>query len=91
MFQIILIIMIGIGAGTAKYFAVLKCRLSLVGRNEASLNEVAEICKQNGSPEVLVLSKDLSDAKCCQSAVQETLDYFKGNCLCFISSKITRQ
>ena len=91
MFQIILIIMIGIGAGTAKYFAVLKCRLSLVGRNETSLNEVAEICKQNGSPEVLVLSKDLSDAACCQSAVQETLDYFKGNCLCFISSKITRQ
>ena len=82
---------LGIGAGTAKYFAVLKCRLSLVGRNEASLNEVAEICRQNGSPEVLVLSKDLSDAKCCQSAVQETLDYFKGNCLCFISSKITRQ
>ena len=73
--------MIGIGAGIAKYFAILKCRLSLVGRNKASLNEVAEICKQNGSPEVLLLSKDLSDAVCCQSAVQETVDYFKGNSL----------
>ena len=68
----------GIGAGVAKSFAALKCRLSLVARNLDNLNSVAEACKAAGAPEVLVLSKDLSVAEECISAVEGTASHFKG-------------
>ena len=68
----------GIGAGVAESFAALKCRLSLVARNLDNLNSVAEACKAAGAPEVLVLSKDLSVAEECISAVEGTASHFKG-------------
>ena len=69
---------IGIGAGTAQYFATLKCRLSLVGRNQTTLKEVAEKCKEKGASEVLTIIKDLSDATACKEVVEETVAHFKG-------------
>lgn len=68
----------GIGAGTAKHLATLKCRLALIGRNQSSLEEVAKVCKENGSPHVLVLVKDLADSNACKSAVEETVAHFQG-------------
>ena len=68
----------GIGAGAAKSFAALKCRLSLVARNLDNLNSVAEACRAAGAAEVLVLSKDLSVAEECISAVEDTAVHFKG-------------
>jgi NAD(P)-dependent dehydrogenase (short-subunit alcohol dehydrogenase family) len=68
----------GIGAGTAKHLASLKCRLSLVGRNEAALKEVADVCREKGSPDVVILVKDLSVAQNCTEAVDETVAHFHG-------------
>ena len=56
----------------------LQCRLSLVARNADNLNKVAEACKKEGAPEVLVLSKDLAVAEDCISAVEDTVAHFKG-------------
>jgi len=67
----------GIGAEAAKHFATLKCRLSLVARNVDNLNSVAEACKTAGASEVLILSKDLSIAEECISAVEDTVAHFK--------------
>merc|ERR1712008_498020 len=67
----------GIGAGTAKHFASLKCRLSLVGRNQEALNNVAEECREKGAIEVLVLVKDLMAAEACRDVVSSTVAHFK--------------
>jgi len=67
----------GIGAGTAKHFASLKCRLSLVGRNQEALNNVAEECREKGAIEVLVLVKDLMSADACRDVVSSTVAHFE--------------
>ena len=69
----------GIGAGTAKHFASLKCRLSLVGRNQEALNHVAEECREKGAIEVLVLVKDLMAADACRDVVSSTVAHFECN------------
>ena len=69
----------GIGAGTAKHFASLKCRLSLVGRNQEALNNVAEKCREKGAIEVLVLVKDLMAADACRDVVSSTVAHFECN------------
>ena len=56
----------------------MQCRLSLVARNVDNLNAVAEACKTAGAADVLVLSKDLSIAEECISAVEDTVAHFKG-------------
>ena len=71
----------GIGAGTAKHFASLKCRLSLVGRNQEALNNVAEECREKGAIEVLVLVKDLMAADACRDVVSSTVAHFECNFL----------
>ena len=50
-----------------------------MARNVDNLNKVAEACKKAGAPEVLVLSKDLSIAEDCISAVEDTVAHFKGD------------
>ena len=41
------------------------------------LEEVAEQCRTSGSPEVVVISQDLSNEEGCDSAMDETLKHFK--------------
>ena len=50
----------------------------MVARNIDNLNKVADACKTAGAPDVLVLSKDLSIADECISAVEDTVAHFKG-------------
>lgn len=68
----------GIGAGTAKHLATLKCRLSLVARNGEALEKNAEECRSQGAPEVITLIKDLSTSEACAEAVNETAKHFQG-------------
>jgi len=67
----------GIGAATALHFAKYGAKLALVARNLAKLEEVAEQCRTSGSPEVVVISQDLSNEEGCDSAMEETLQHFK--------------
>lgn len=48
-----------------------------MARNVDNLNSVAEACKTAGASEVLILSKDLSIAEECISAVEDTVAHFK--------------
>lgn len=68
----------GIGAGTAKHFASLGCKLALVSRNEENLRKVADECKAAGAEDVVVLPKDLAVTDACIAAVKETVDHYKG-------------
>ena len=67
----------GIGAATAIHFAGHGAKLALVARNTAKLEEVAEECRKSGSPDVLVISQDLSNEEGCDSAMEETVQHFK--------------
>ena len=77
----------GIGAGTAKHLASLKCRLALVGRNQESLNTVANECREKGAIEVLEVVKDLMSADACREVVNITVTHFKGNLTAVHNSK----
>jgi len=66
----------GIGKGTAIHMAGLGCKLSLVARNKAALEEVADECKKAGAPDVLVSSHDLALEEECGKAVEETVAHF---------------
>jgi len=68
----------GIGKGTAIHMAGLGCKLSLVARNKAALEEVADECKKAGAPDVLVSSHDLALEEECGKAVEETVAHFGG-------------
>jgi len=68
----------GIGAGTAIHFASLGARLSLVGRNKQRLDEVAQKCRESGSPQVFVGVHDLSSGEACVACVQQTIQHFGG-------------
>ena len=67
----------GIGAGTAKHFAKLNCRLSLVGRKEEALNSVAEDCRKNGALDVVIHIKDLMCPDACRGIVSSTMAHFQ--------------
>ena len=59
-----------------------------MARNVDNLNKVAEACKKGGASDVLVLSKDLSIAEDCISAVEDTVAHFKG---VYVVSQFPRQ
>ncbi|XP_055312049.1 uncharacterized oxidoreductase TM_0325-like [Sitodiplosis mosellana] len=64
----------GIGAGAAIHLAELGAKVSIVGRNEKRLNEVAEEIKSAGSPAPLLIVADVTkDAK---RIVNETIKKF---------------
>ena len=67
----------GIGAGTAKKFASLHCKLALSGRNTAALAKIAEECKNEGAEEVVSIITDLAHPGACCSVVSETVARFK--------------
>lgn len=64
----------GIGADTARHLAKLGGKVSIVGRNEQRLNEIAEQIRNSGSPNPLPIIADVTiDA---QRIVNETIEHF---------------
>ena len=47
-------------------------------RNEAALKQVAESCKEKGSPDVQFFVKDLIDAEACRATVEDAVAHFGG-------------
>ena len=68
----------GIGAETALLFASYGAKLVILARNEAKLEEVALKCKENGSPDVLVIPMDLSNIEACETAMETAMEHFQG-------------
>ena len=68
----------GIGAETARHFASLGSKLAIVARNVEKLEEVASHCREDGSPEVLVIPKDISNQEACGEVIQTTTTHFGG-------------
>jgi len=66
----------GIGAGTALHFAKLGAKLALVARNKEKLEQVANSCKEAGSPQVFICPRDLSVEAECVAAVQQAVQHF---------------
>ncbi|XP_055302818.1 uncharacterized oxidoreductase TM_0325-like [Sitodiplosis mosellana] len=64
----------GIGADAARHLAKLGAKVSIVGRNEKRLNQVAEQIKSAGSPAPLVIVADVT--KDAQRIVDETIKHF---------------
>jgi 3-oxoacyl-[acyl-carrier protein] reductase len=65
----------GIGRAIALGFAEEECRLSLCGRTQATLEEVAEAITPSGV-ELLTISADLTDPQGAERFVQATLDRY---------------
>lgn len=64
----------GIGADAARHLAKLGAKVSIVGRNEQRLNEVADQIKAAGSPDPLVVAADVTiDA---ERIIDETVLHF---------------
>ena len=66
----------GIGAGSAKYFASLGCKLALVARSKEKLESVKQDCAESGAQEIIILPHDLSREKDCEQAVSDTVGHF---------------
>lgn len=68
----------GIGRETALQFASSGASLFLVARREIQLTEVADLCRQAGSPEALIHTRDLSVPGAGQEIVEECLKRLRG-------------
>ncbi|XP_071960948.1 3-oxoacyl-[acyl-carrier-protein] reductase FabG-like [Antedon mediterranea] len=68
----------GIGAATAKEFALRGCSVSLIGRNQSNLEATARVCQEAGlSPDqVLILQGDMCKEDDVERFVKSTLDHF---------------
>ncbi|KAJ6644165.1 Glucose 1-dehydrogenase [Pseudolycoriella hygida] len=64
----------GIGADAARHLAKLGAKVSLVGRNQKRLNEVAEKIINDGSPTPLSIAADVTQES--QRIVDETINHF---------------
>lgn len=64
----------GIGADAARHLAKLGAKVSIVGRNEQRLNQVAEQIKSDGSPAPLTIVSDVT--KDAERIVDETVKHF---------------
>uniref|UniRef100_A0A1I7XGZ5 3-oxoacyl-[acyl-carrier-protein] reductase n=1 Tax=Heterorhabditis bacteriophora TaxID=37862 RepID=A0A1I7XGZ5_HETBA len=74
----------GIGRATALLFAKNRYQLSLTGRNEGALKDVAEECVQQGISErdITISALDLCSNDAHQTVIKNTLGKFKNiNCL----------
>ncbi|KAL1285054.1 putative oxidoreductase -like protein [Trichinella pseudospiralis] len=70
----------GIGKATAEYFAKLGCKLALLGRNVAALEETQKNCMKYGSLKkefVICLQCDVTNSESLKNAVQSTVNHFK--------------
>ncbi|XP_071084832.1 uncharacterized oxidoreductase MexAM1_META1p0182-like [Haliotis cracherodii] len=66
----------GIGAGIAAVFAKEGAKLSLTGRNQKNLEEVAKNCKTKCSADVLITAGDITDAAFRKTLVEATKKKF---------------
>ncbi|GAV82256.1 adh_short domain-containing protein [Cephalotus follicularis] len=66
----------GIGEQLAYEYARRGARLALIARREDRLKEVAKKAHRLGSPDVIVLSADVSKVENCQRFIGETLRHF---------------
>ncbi|XP_046377889.1 uncharacterized oxidoreductase MexAM1_META1p0182-like [Haliotis rufescens] len=66
----------GIGAGIAEVFAKEGAKLSLTGRNQKNLEEVAKNCKTESSDDVLINVGDVTDAAFRKTLVETTKKKF---------------
>ncbi|KAJ9568534.1 hypothetical protein OSB04_004500 [Centaurea solstitialis] len=66
----------GIGEHLAYEYAKRGARLALVARREELLKVVAEKARDMGSPDVIVISADVSKLDDCKSFVDETINHF---------------
>ncbi|XP_010536607.1 PREDICTED: 11-beta-hydroxysteroid dehydrogenase-like 4A [Tarenaya hassleriana] len=66
----------GIGEHIAYEYARRGARLALVARREDRLRAVAEKSRRLGSPDVVVISGDVSNVEDCKRFVQETINHF---------------
>lgn len=66
----------GIGESTAILFAKYAAKLSLVGRNEANLRNVADRCEREKGVKPLVIIADLSTDEGVERTANETLKHF---------------
>ena len=48
-----------------------------MARRKEELEAVASKCRKAGASDVLVVPKDLTEAKGCEEAVNETVEHFK--------------
>jgi 3-oxoacyl-[acyl-carrier protein] reductase len=69
----------GIGREIAQRFAVARCRLALTFfEHRAEAEEVAELCRGLGSPEVLTASLQLADEDSLRTLFEAVVDRFGG-------------
>ncbi|XP_071712084.1 11-beta-hydroxysteroid dehydrogenase A-like [Rutidosis leptorrhynchoides] len=66
----------GIGEHLAYEYASRGARLALSARREEKLREVADRCRHIGSPEVIVIRADVSNAHDCKRMVDQTVHHF---------------
>ncbi|XVF49578.1 hypothetical protein PTKIN_Ptkin04bG0023700 [Pterospermum kingtungense] len=66
----------GIGKYLAYEYATRGARLALVARRTDRLEEVAEEARQLGSPDVIVITADVSKVEDCKRFVDETVNHF---------------
>lgn len=66
----------GIGKSAAMLFAKYGAKLSLVGRNEEALREVAQICEELRGVKPLPIVADLGTDEGVEKTAKLTLDHF---------------
>lgn len=66
----------GIGAETAKLLAFYKAKLTLVGRDDARLTKVAEVCESRNGLPPLCLLLDLTVDHNCKLTVEKTVETY---------------
>ncbi|CAK1594865.1 unnamed protein product [Parnassius mnemosyne] len=67
----------GIGAATAKIFAAHGALVTIVGRNEVRLTEVANICQASKGNRPLCVQVDLVQEGSCETVVNRTVQHFR--------------
>lgn len=67
----------GIGASTAKLFAKHGASLTIIGRNETRLLEVAKCCEEAKGIKPLCLLLDLTIDRNCEEVIRKTVEQFK--------------
>ncbi|KAJ8712265.1 hypothetical protein PYW07_005107 [Mythimna separata] len=65
----------GIGAATAIKFSKQKAKVTIVGRNESKLKNVAEICEKNGSKPLMIVA-DVTNEDDAKKIINDTIEHF---------------
>jgi 3-oxoacyl-[acyl-carrier protein] reductase len=68
----------GMGAAVSTAFATEGCKLALLGRDTAAIEEVAAVLRSTKGTELIVLGCDITDAAACDDAIARTRAAFGG-------------